>query len=177
MDHRRTISRKAFVPPVWLLVVTVTALVAGVAGLGWLGYDRYLADDTTVVAADPAPTPTPDADPAPAPTAEVTPTPTPTPSPEPELREAGVSVLNNTAVAGLAATFADGVEEVGWPDVTVGNWRGAIPENTVYFAPGLRDQADLLAADLGITRILPIVATMRTDRLTVILAEPTSSVP
>ena len=40
----------------------------------------------------------------------------------------------------------------------------------MYYPPGLQAQAELLAKDVGIDRIRPAVAPMRTDRLTIILS-------
>ena len=51
----------------------------------------------------------------------------------------------------------------------MGNWRGNVPETTVYYPDGKSAQATRLARDLGADRIRPRVSGMRTDRLTVIL--------
>ncbi len=81
-------------------------------------------------------------------------------------------MLNNTTIQGLATTYSAKVKAAGWTDVRVGNWRGSIAGNTVYFPSQLEQQAKLLGDDLGIDRIVPSIAGMRTDRLTIILAGP-----
>jgi hypothetical protein len=177
MDHRRTPSGKAYVPASWFIVLTILLVVGAAGWLGWL----FVDDDPDTPAANPSastsapPTTTPA--PSPSATTETTPSPTPTkktePTDEPEVRrEAPVSVLNNTTIQGLAATYSAKVRAAGWLNVTIGNWRGSIAGNTVYFPPQLADQATLLGKDLGISRILPAIAPMRTDRLTIILSGP-----
>ncbi len=174
VDHRRTPSRNLFVPSSWFVVLTVGACLASVAVIGWLLVE---GDASTEVATPPSATATTTA-PEPTDTADPTPTPTPTETPtasEPEpavARDTPVSVLNNTGVAGAATTFATKVESAGWTVGGVGNWRGSIGENTVYYPAGLQDQAQQLANDVGITRVKPAVDNMRTDRLTIILSGP-----
>lgn len=190
MNHRRTVGRRAFVPPVWLIWLTVAAAIVGTAGLGALAYDRYAADGAnSSTAADSAPaepvptaSPTPSTEPVEPAPVEPAPTPTASPSPTADASDAiraatGVSVLNNTGRQGLAGSYAADVEDLGWADVKVGNWRGNVGGNTVYYPADLEDQARLLASDLGIDRLRPIVDGMRSDRLTVILVDPASSVP
>lgn len=175
MDHRRTPTGKAYVPASWFIVLTIMLCVGAAGWLGWL----FVDDDPDTPAANrttPAPALTTTPSPTPSKTTETTPSPTPsktTKEPEPEVqRVAPVSVLNNTTIQGLAATYSAKVREAGWSNVTIGNWRGSIAGNTVYFPPQLEDQAKVLGDDLGIDRILPSVAPMRTDRLTIILAGP-----
>jgi hypothetical protein len=81
-------------------------------------------------------------------------------------------VLNNTTTAGAASAFATKVEDAGWTVGGVGNWQGSIGQNTVYYPEGLQDQAEQLAEDVGIDRVMPRVDPMRTDRLTIILSGP-----
>jgi hypothetical protein len=184
-DHRRTPSRKAYVPPAWFLVGSVVVCLAAAGWLGWLLLDR--ADDDAsratptsstsspaASATTPTPTPSPSATTAsPTPTPKPKPKPTPTKTtPPPVQRDAPVSVLNNTGISGRARTFSGVVSQAGWNVVAVGNWRGSVPGNTVYYPGGLEDEAKLLAADVGIGRVLPSVAPMRMDRLTVILSGP-----
>lgn len=183
MNHRRTVTRRAFVPPVWLVGLTVVAILGGLGWLGWYAAD-LVRDDTTSASATTSPAPStdsspePTATPTPEPTAEPTPVPPPPePTPAPVSRTAGVSVLNNTGIGGLAAQVAGRVQDAGWTDVRTGNWRGQIPQNTVYYPPGLQGPAQTLAADLGISRVSPAVANMRADRLTVIVVERPSSSP
>jgi hypothetical protein len=173
VDHRRTPSRKAYVPASWFIVLTIMLFVGAAGWLGWLIVD----DDADAPVAASTPSVTPPAATTPSPTA-TTPSPKPTqsrtePTPEPTVeRNAPVSVLNNTTIQGLAATYSAKVRAAGWSDVVVGNWRGAIPGNTVYYPAALRAQGRLLGDDLGIDRVVPSVAPMRTDRLTIILSGP-----
>ena len=81
-------------------------------------------------------------------------------------------MLNNTGIPGAASAFSTKVEDAGWTVGGVGNWRGSVGENTVYYPEGLQDQAEQLAKDVGIDRVMPSVANMRTDRLTIILSGP-----
>ncbi|MEV7398676.1 LytR C-terminal domain-containing protein [Aeromicrobium sp. NPDC092404] len=175
MDHRRTPSGKAYVPASWFIVLTVMLCIGAAGWLGWL----FVDDDPDTPVATPSPSATtPSQTPSPDPTKTTETTPSPSPEPtktteEPEAnRDAGVSVLNNTTIQGLAATYSVKVRQAGWTDVRVGNWRGSIAGNTIYFPPQLAEQARLLGDDLDIGRILPSFAPMRTDRLTIILAGP-----
>ena len=171
MDHRRTTTGKAYVPASWFIVLTIMLCVGAAGWLGWLFVDD---DPDTPVATTPPPSVTTTPTPTPTKTTETTPSPSPTKTTdEPEVeRDAPVSVLNNTTIQGLAATYSVKVRDAGWSDVRVGNWRGSIAGNTVYFPPQFAEQAKLLGDDLGIDRILPSFAPMRTDRLTIILAGP-----
>jgi hypothetical protein len=173
MDHRRTPTGKAYVPASWFIVLTILLVVGAVGWLGWLFVDD---DPETPSAGTTTPPPSLTTTPAPTPskTTETTPSPKPSKTTEaPKVqRDAPVSVLNNTTIQGLAATYSAKVRAAGWNNVTIGNWRGSIAGNSVYFPPQLEAQAKLLADDLGISRVLPSVAPMRTDRLTIILAGP-----
>jgi hypothetical protein len=86
-----------------------------------------------------------------------------------ERRTAYVEVYNNSGITGLAGETTAALQDMGWPVVATDNWYGEIPADTVYHPAGLTGQAELLADDLGVARILPSVAPMRFDRLTVIL--------
>lgn len=86
-----------------------------------------------------------------------------------EQRVAYVEVYNNSGITGLAGETTAALQDMGWPVVATDNWYGEIPADTVYHPAGLTGQAELLADDLGVGRILPSVAPMRFDRLTVIL--------
>lgn len=176
VDHRKTLSRKAFVPPGWFIILTVLVCVGAAGWLGWLVVDGD-PDDSSPTAAATTSTPSPAATtPEATETAEPTettsaPEPTET-NPPPARREAAVAVLNNTGIRGLATTFSAKVRDAGWAPGGVGNWRGSVPANTVYFPARLKSQATLLADDVDIDRVLPSIATMGTDRLTIILAGP-----
>ena len=80
-----------------------------------------------------------------------------------------VEVYNNSGISGLAGTTASTIAGAGWQVVGSDNWYGTIPASTVYYPDRLKDQAKLLAKDLGIERVKPAISPMRLDRLTVIL--------
>lgn len=172
VEHRRTPKDKVAVPAAWFIVASIVAC-AGAAG--WLGV--LLMDPTAASAeadtpvASSTPTPTPPASTTPSPEASPT-TASPTPTEAPVRRESTVSVLNNTGISNLARSYSAQVTAAGWTVSGVGNWRGQIEANTVYFPDGLQDQAELLAADVGIARVLPSIVPMRMDRLTIILSGP-----
>jgi len=88
-----------------------------------------------------------------------------------EAPAAYVEVYNNSTVSGLAAQTAAELQDAGWQVVGTDNWYGNIPATTVYFPDRLQEQAELLARDLGVARVLPAVSPMRFDRLTVILTD------
>lgn|GEM_PF-5733149 len=157
-----------------MYVLAVVLVAAAAVGLV-LSYDgKYAFWRPEVTVAKPTPTLTPTPTPTPTPSATPTPTPTPTPSPKPKPKpirrsEVSVSVFNNSSVTGLAARAADRARAAGWRVVFVDNWNGAIPDSTVYYPRSLARAAKLLAKDLGISRVLPAVDPMRSDRLTVIV--------
>lgn len=81
-----------------------------------------------------------------------------------------VEVYNNSKIVGLAGEVAAKATTVGWNVVGEDNWMGSIPENTVYFPPGMKREGKQLADDLGIKRTYPSVeGSMKGDRLTVVL--------
>ena len=86
-----------------------------------------------------------------------------------ERRTAYVEVYNNSGLTGLAGDTAAVLQDSGWRVVATDNWYGAIPANTIYYPAALRAQAALLARDLGVDRMMPAVAPMSFDRITVIL--------
>ncbi|WP_229054852.1 LytR C-terminal domain-containing protein [Aeromicrobium sp. Leaf350] len=178
MDHRRTVSRRAFVPPVWLIMVAVVAAVAGAATIGWFAWDST-RDDDPAASASSSPTTSEPTEESPEP--EPTPVPT-TPVPEPPAptqpavdRTPGVSILNGTGIDGLASEASDFLSDAGWADRRTGDTAGSYPENTVYYPPQFEAQAQTLAQDLGITRVRPSVDGMRDDRLTAVLISRPSS--
>ncbi len=97
--------------------------------------------------------------------------PTTTAKAKPEVRRGhyNVVVFNNSNVRGLAGKTGDRVQRAGWRLVGTDNWYGTVDATTVYFPPGKRAAAALLAEDLGINRLRPSIPPMRSDRLTVIL--------
>ena len=80
-----------------------------------------------------------------------------------------VSVFNNSTVSGLAGRVASQTSHLGWQVVGSDNWYGTIPATTIYYPSGMERAGRLLAQDLGVQRVMPSVAPMSTDRLTVIL--------
>lgn len=69
-------------------------------------------------------------------------------------RAAPVRVLNNSLVAGLAATTANELAAKGWTNTSTGNYAAAtLTATTVYFgtAPGDQETAAAVAADIGAT--------------------------
>ena len=79
-----------------------------------------------------------------------------------------VEVYNNSGVTGLAAQQAAALQSAGWSVAATDNWYGEIPANTVYYPPQLQEEAVQLAKVLGVQRLMPAVAPMQFDRLTVI---------
>lgn len=167
--HRKVPRSTVAVPAGWFIVLSV---VACVGAAGWLGV-MLIGPTTTAVADSASPSSTPTVStPTPAATTS-TPSPTPTESEPAEVeREAPVSILNNTGIQNLAQTFSVEVSDAGWDISGLGNWRGQIESNTVYYPDGMQDQAQLLADDVGIQRVLPSIVPMRMDRLTIILSGP-----
>lgn len=80
-----------------------------------------------------------------------------------------VEVYNNSGITGLAGRYAGTATDVGWQVVGSDNWYGTVPGSTVYFPARLESAAKLLALDLGISRVMPAIGSMRLDRLTVVL--------
>lgn len=99
------------------------------------------------------------------------PKPTPTSTPAPT-RSVTVSVYNQVGIGGLARRVAGQLQALGWPIGAVSDWRGGVPQDTVYFPAGRQGEAQLLARDLGISRVMPAVAGMSNQNLTVVLASP-----
>lgn len=173
MDHRRTPGNRVAVPSGWFIVVSVAVVIVAAAWLGVLLVMGSPGSDDSPVAAPTAQPSAPESapTPAPAPTPTVSPTPTET-TEAPPVRDAPVVVLNNTGIANLASRFSGQVTAAGWSVSGTGNWNGQIPSNTVYYPAGQREAGELLADDLGLDRVLPSVAPMQMDRLTLILSGP-----
>jgi hypothetical protein len=67
-----------------------------------------------------------------------------------------VTVLNNSRRTGLAHRAAAQLSGGGWPIRLVGNFRGRIPESTVYYEPGQARVAAALAHQYpAVRRVLP----------------------
>ena len=82
-----------------------------------------------------------------------------------------VYVFNQTTTTGLAAQFGSELDVAGWNVVGIDNWRGNVPEDTVYYYPGDRAAAERLSHDFNdIQRVWPASSPMPRGALTVILA-------
>ena len=170
VDHRKTLGRKAYVLPGWFLTFTAAACVVGVIGLAWVAF--FVPDDPQPAAApasSPTPTDTPTTTPSPTPSPSATPSPTPKPEPTVSRKDIDVAVLNATRTSGLARQVSARATKAGWNVAAVGNWRSGAAQTAVHFPRGHKDEAQLLAKDLGIDAVLRSTGGMRSDRLTVIL--------
>jgi len=83
-----------------------------------------------------------------------------------------VDVVNQSAPDGAARVVAGRLRERGWPIGRIEDFSGNVAETTVYYPPGMRRDARLLANDLpGSLRVLPGFSTISGSRLTVILVD------
>jgi len=155
--------------PVMVLSVVVV-LVAAVVFLATRGGGSPQEESATpagaTATATATPSATPSAEPSPAPTKKPEPKATPKPV---ERDNVFVEVYNNAGIPGLADRVGGQASGAGWNVVGTDNWYGTVPSSTVYFPDRLQRQADQLALDLGIDRVMPSVGAMKGDRLTVIL--------
>jgi hypothetical protein len=162
-EATRCRDERGLVLPTRLMVLSVSAVA--LAGLGFVATQPD-SPDTAAPAAASRPDPTPVA-----PAQTVSPAATPTPRATPAVRRTKVyvTVFNNANVKGLAGRTATRAQHLGWNVVATDNWYGTVDASTVYFPARLKGAATLLAKDLGIARVKPAIAPMRSDRLTVIL--------
>ncbi len=72
--------------------------------------------------------------------------------------EIEVTVLNGTAVEGLAGTYGDMVERRGFQLGAVSNSRSSFADSVVMFAPGKGREAHRVADSLEISRVRPMTA-------------------
>jgi hypothetical protein len=166
---RRARSRDehGLVMPTRLMVFSIS--VVALAGLAFIAGLSDKDADTVNPAAVSQPKPTPTAV-----TTTVPPSPTTTTTvrpPKPTIRRSKVYVVvfNNSNVKGLAGKTGTRAQRAGWNVVGTDNWYGTVDASTIYFPSRLKAAGALLAKDLGITRVRPAIAPMRSDRLTVIL--------
>ena len=160
--RRRDERGVAYPSPLVMLSVIAVAMagVAFVATKDQPDPERRVETVSRSTSETPAPAPVePEAEPAPVEPAK----------PVVERGKVYVEVYNNTGIKGLAASTAEKVSGAGWQVVGTDNWVGSIPAPTVYYPKRLKAAADLLALDLGINRVQPVVSPMKQDRLTVIL--------
>lgn len=161
-------------PVLWLLL----GLLGGYLVIAYVGSgdDAPAASETTQGPTS-APRDSEGAEPRPKARRTTKPTPETEPTTEattqaPVTRSVPVSVYNQIGIGGLARRVAGQVQALGWPVGAVDDWRGGVPQDTVYFPPGRQGEAQLLGSDLGISRIMPATANMSTTNLTVVLASP-----
>ncbi len=157
---RRRDQRGAILPSPVVMLSIIAVAMAAIAFVATRG-DEPTEREVTPVAQEPQ-------------TTQSTPSSTPTvkpkpPKPEIQRGEIYVEVYNNSNISGLAGRVAEKATGAGWKVVGSDNWVGTIPANTVYYPKRLKEEAELLALDLGIKRTYLAVAPMRLDRLTVIL--------
>lgn len=179
------IIERRVLPTVIAVALTLVGVAVGVWLVGGLGADTD--DSTTSSPATSTPTAAPStgttSEPTSEPTAEPTSEPTTEPTTEPTAsattsapavadRSLAVGVFNQTRVTGLARRVAGQAQTAGWTVTAIGNWRGSVPADTVYYPAGREADGALLAADLGISRTMPAIATMAANRLTVVLVTP-----
>jgi hypothetical protein len=156
-------DERGLVLPTRLMVFSVSAVA--LAGLAFVATQPG-SPDTAHPAAVSQPRTTPS---VPAPATAVVPAPQPRATPAVKRAKVYVTVFNNSNVKGLAGKTATRAEHAGWNVVGTDNWYGTVDASTVYFPARLKAAGTLLAKDLGIARVKPAIAPMRTDRLTVIL--------
>lgn len=162
---RRNRDERGLVLPTRLMVLSISAVA--LAGLAFVATQPGDRPDTATPAAASHPRATPTAAPTTVPAAPQT----TAPKPKPAVRRAKylVVVFNNSNVKGLAGQTATRAQRKGWNVVGTDNWYGTVDSSTVYYPQDLKPAGSLLARDLGIGRVKPAIAPMRSDRLTVIL--------
>jgi hypothetical protein len=114
-----------------------------------------LAEPTTPLATTTSASPSATATQKPTPTRTV-PVEEPPATATPRVEKDAVTVLNNSTIQHLAARAARQLRAKNWPIRLVGNYRGRLPVSTLYYLPGQRDVADLLAEEFpAVQRVLP----------------------
>lgn len=161
--------------PSALAVAAVASLITALAV--WQGeapdQPRAAASSAQEQSSRPEPTPTP----SPSVTAsgsaagESSPSSEPTAS-EQVARDLEVVVLNQTSRRGLAGSVADALRAEGWDVYAVGNFRGVVPDTTVYHPEGAEAEALAVARDLPTEpRVKPRFGNLSTTRLTVVVTD------
>lgn len=161
--------------PSALAVAAVASLITALAV--WQGeapdQPRAAASSAQEKSSRPEPTPTP----SPSVTAsesaagESSPSSEPTAS-QPVARDLEVVVLNQTSRRGLAGSVADALRAEGWDVYAVGNFRGVVPDTTVYHPQGAEAEALAVARDLPTEpRVKPRFGNLSTTRLTVVVTD------
>lgn len=86
-----------------------------------------------------------------------------------------LTVLNNSRIPTLAERAAARYRAAGWPVAVVGSFGGRIVATTVYYAPGQRSQAQAVAAQFGVPRVLPRFAGLPGRGLTIVVTRDLAS--
>ena len=167
--RRRDERGVAFPSPVVILSV-IAVVMAGVAFVATKGQGPTEREITTVARPSATPTETATVEKSVAKGKSLAPKKKAKKKPPPVRRDqVYVVVFNNSGITGLAGQYASTAAGLGWQVVGSDNWYGTIAGSTVYHPPHLAREAKQLALDLGIARVMPAVAPMATDRVTVIL--------
>ena len=166
----RARNQRGVVFPSLVVMLSIIAIaMAGIAYVATRGQEPTEREVTTVAQAQKhTQTDSPKLKPKPAPTLA---TEEPKKKPKPAVRRSAVyvEVYNNSGITGLAGRVASTASAAGWQVVGSDNWYGTIPGSTVYYPQRLQAAAKMLALDLGVGRVQPLVDPMRADRLTVVL--------
>lgn len=140
-------------PPLRALAMVLISLAIVFATLGFFSLTGAGAEDTPAVAS--ATTSAPAAAAAPTSSAGAAPTSSAAATTSGSASEPSVRVLNNSNVAGLAATTASTLESAGFTVAETGNYSdGTIPTTTVYYDENSaqeRTEAQRIATTLGVS--------------------------
>jgi hypothetical protein len=143
------------------------------------GSDSASGDPSSTASGDPSGSGTPTGTDKPTGTGKPTstdkatdkPTKQPTKNSDAPVPQIPVYVFNQTGLTGLASNIGAQLDAAGWNVVGIDNWRGTVPEDTVYYYPGDQAAAERLSEDFpDIGRVWPASAPMPAGALTVILA-------
>ena len=164
--------------PTRLMVLSISVVALG--GLAFFATQGEDADDdrtgTSISSTAPLTPSTPPITEGPGgPATTEPPPPTATPkAPKPVNKaKTDVLILNNTNRTGFAGMVRTRAERFDWNVTNTGNWQGSVDATTVYYGPGLKEAARLLAAALKIKRYKPLFETddLSPKRLNVILTD------
>lgn len=161
---RPRVSEQGAVAPTSLLAAAILAVAVGAAGYAMTSGH---SDQTQKQSTTPAVHPKPSAKPSAHPSHQATHT---TP---PAIIRGNYTVLvyNNSSVSKLAQRTSDKAKTLGWNTLTPQQWTAStLAASTVFYPPTMKDAAQKLAADLGITAVAPATSAMGANQLTVILA-------
>lgn len=89
----------------------------------------------------------------------------------PELRSP-VGIANQTSVQDLELVAQQRLEEGGWEVAATSGFTGTVPETTVYYPPGMQEDAEALARQFpGIDRVETTFDGVNQERLVIVLVE------